>query len=170
MIRVLSALQVAVLTGLLAALTGTAFAATGEEGQPASRGALAAAPAEAPALTLQVSGLATVNGNLFIALYDSADTWLGEESVLLLKVAIEDHRNGDLVEVPIEVPAGEYAMTVFYDRDDNGELNTSFIGMPKEPIALSNNAAGKFGPPSYEDAVFEVGPEPVLQALHMEQL
>ena len=130
----------------------------------------AAEAAAAAALTVQVSGLAEVSGHLFIALYDSKDTWLGEDTVLLRKVVIEEHRNGELVEVGFDLAAGQYAMTVFYDADDNGELNTNFIGMPKEPIALSNNATGKFGPPKYEDALFEIATEPVLQLINMEEL
>jgi hypothetical protein len=48
-------------------------------------------------------------------------------------------------------------MTVFYDRDDDGKLDTNFIGMPKEPIALSNNAKAKYGPPKFADAACQLG-------------
>lgn len=167
MSRVFAQHYTALLISLLVAFAGAAPAGADAVGEAPAQETPVAAPA---ALTIQVSGLAQVNGNLFIALYDSADTWLGDETVLLRKVVIEDYRSGEFVEVPIDLPAGEYAMTVFYDEDDNGELNTSFIGMPKEPIALSNNATGKFGPPKYEDAAFEVGQEPVLQVIVMEEL
>jgi len=38
----------------------------------------------------------------------------------------------------------------------NKELTTNFIGIPKEPIGFSNNARIKFGPPSFEEAKFNV--------------
>ncbi len=172
MSRFLRPLLAALVAGPLVAGPLVASAAGAAEGADAAGNSAVEAPpvAAAAALTVQVSGLSEVSGHLFLAFYDSADTWLGEETVLLRKVLIEDHRNGELVEVPVDLPAGEYAMTVFYDEDDNGELNTNFIGMPKEPVALSNNATGKFGPPKYEDAMFVLGAEPALQAISMEAL
>ena len=40
------------------------------------------------------------------------------------------------------------------DVDGDGELKTNMVGMPKEPWGISNNAAGRFGPPKWEDARF----------------
>ena len=56
---------------------------------------------------------------------------------------------------------GEYAASVFLDRNRNGKLDTSVIGGPEEPWGVSNNAQPKrFGPPAYKDATFryEGGP------------
>ena len=64
----------------------------------------------------------------------------------------------------------EAPLSVFYDRNGNGELDTNFIGIPKEPIALSNNATGKFGPPKYEDAVFTLGLEPRVQEIRITEI
>ena len=52
------------------------------------------------------------------------------------------------------VPAGIYAISAFYDLDDDEELDTNFIGVPKEPTAASNNAVGRNGPPEFTDAKF----------------
>ncbi|MNT83012.1 hypothetical protein D3C72_2228260 [compost metagenome] len=43
---------------------------------------------------------------------------------------------------------------VYHDENNNGKLDKNFIGMPKEPVACSNNAKGFMGPPKYEDAKF----------------
>ena len=59
---------------------------------------------------------------------------------------------------------------MFYDANNNGKLDTNFIGIPKEPVALSNNARPKFGPPKYKDAVFAVGAEPVIQRNDIEAI
>ena len=68
------------------------------------------------------------------------------------------------------LPLGDYALSVFYDQDGDGKLKTNFIGMPKEPIALSNNAVAKFGPPEYDDAVFSLGAQPLIQNLSIKAL
>jgi len=121
-------------------------------------------------LTVEVSGLKDATGNVYIAVYDSDSTWLSDTTVLSKKVAISEALDGELVRTELQLPLGEYALSVFYDKDDDGELDTNFIGMPKEPIALSNNAVAKFGPPKYADAVFTLGAEPIIQRISMKEL
>ena len=121
-------------------------------------------------LTVEVSGLKDATGNVYIAVYDSDSTWLSDTTVLSKKVAISETLDGDLVRTELLLPLGEYALSVFYDKDDDGELDTNIIGMPKEPIALSNNAVAKFGPPKYADAVFTLGAEPMIQRISMKEL
>ncbi len=119
---------------------------------------------------IELSGLESAEGNLFIAVYDSKKTWLGEETVAEKQVVITESREGDIVKAELDLPPGEYALSIFHDTNDNGELDANFIGIPKEPVALSNNARPKFGPPKYKDAVFELGAEPVLQQISMEEI
>jgi len=121
-------------------------------------------------LTVEVAGLKQATGNVHIAVYDSESTWLGEEPVMGKKVVIADAMDGELVRTELQLPMGEYAVSVFHDKDGNGKLNTNLIGLPKEPIAVSNNAMGKFGPPKYEDAHFTVGAEPAIQRIIMREM
>ena len=116
-------------------------------------------------LMVEISGLKDASGNIYIAVYDSDSSWLSDEVVLNQKVVIVDALDGDLVRTELLLPLGNYALSVFYDQDGDGELKTNFIGMPKEPIALSNNAVAKFGPPKYSDAVFSLGAQPMIQSL-----
>jgi len=55
-----------------------------------------------------------------------------------------------------DVPAGTYGVAILQDVDKNKALTTNFIGIPKEPIGFSNNPRIRFGPPSFEDAKFNV--------------
>ena len=121
-------------------------------------------------LRVELTGLASAQGNLYIAVYDSDDTWLGDETVLEQKVVIADARDGELVSAELQLPPGEYALSIFHDSNNNGELDTNFMGIPKEPVALSNNARPKFGAPKYKDAVFTVGSEAVVQQISMEEI
>ena len=121
-------------------------------------------------LTVEISGLKDATGDVYIAVYNSDSTWLSDATVQSKKVTISDALDGDLVRTELQLPLGEYALSVFYDKDNDGELDTNFIGMPKEPIALSNNAVAKFGPPKYADAVFTLGAEPLIQRISMKEL
>lgn len=51
------------------------------------------------------------------------------------------------------VPAGAVALLVYADENNNLALDRTFIGIPKEPIGLSNNYRPK-GPPSFQRASF----------------
>ena len=53
-----------------------------------------------------------------------------------------------------DVAPGDYAVSVFHDENSNGKLDRNFMGMPKEGVGKSNDAAGHFGPPKYDDARF----------------
>ena len=45
------------------------------------------------------------------------------------------------------LPYGEYAISVHHDEDNNGKINTNWIGIPSEGLGASNDAKGNFGPP-----------------------
>ncbi|MFC1452990.1 MipA/OmpV family protein [Verrucomicrobiota bacterium] len=55
-----------------------------------------------------------------------------------------------------DVPAGEYALLVYHDENENGFIDRSFIGIPKEPLGFSRGYRPK-GPPNYSRAAFELG-------------
>jgi uncharacterized protein (DUF2141 family) len=49
---------------------------------------------------------------------------------------------------------GTYAIRYFHDENSNKELDTGFLGIPKEGIGFSNDAYGKFGPKDFEEWLF----------------
>lgn len=65
------------------------------------------------------------------------------------------------------VREGSYAVSVIHDTNDNGELDKTKLGIPKEGFAFSNNVMGKKGPPSYDKARFDVAGSTVKLELKM---
>ncbi len=126
--------------------------------------------AENAILDIEITGLADVEGNVYIAVYDNPDDWLGESAADGMAVGIADALVDDLVVASMELPPGDYAISIYYDVNGNGELDTNFIGIPKEPVALSNNAKAKFGPPKYKDAVFSLTTEGMTQRIEMNEI
>ncbi len=53
-----------------------------------------------------------------------------------------------------DIPKGEYAISAYHDENKNNTLDTNFIGIPKEGVAMSNNPKSRFGPPGYEKTKF----------------
>ena len=62
----------------------------------------------------------------------------------------------------IELEEGTYSIGFFIDKNDNEKLDTNFLGIPKEQFGFSNDAMGRFGPPSFEAASFTLQEETVL--------
>ena len=106
-------------------------------------------------IVVNISGFESNEGEVYVALYDSADTFLnkhvegqvGELSDLKSTVTFEGIENGT------------YAISVFHDENGNKKLDTGMFGIPSEPVGTSNNATGFFGPPEFEDAKFEAAGE-----------
>ncbi len=129
-----------------------------------------AAQAQEATLRVEIAGLAEVQGNVVVSVYDNEDDWLGEGVVVTETVDIATALVDGVVVADITLPAGDYAISLYYDENNNGTLDSNFIGIPKEPVALSNNARPKFGPPKYRDAVFALGAAGTTQKITIESI
>lgn len=103
-------------------------------------------------LTITVDGVASADGRVMVALYNSADTFRGKPYRALVAPA---SAGAVTLEVK-DLPAGDYAFAAYHDANHNGKLDLNAVGMPVEDYAFSNNAMGKRGPASYDDARFQV--------------
>ncbi len=104
-------------------------------------------------LVINNSGLS--GKNLFVAVHAVAADFPSKDDSAIKRVVIA---TGDKTELSLpNITAGEYAVAVFADVNGNGKLDNNFIGMPKEPVAVSRDAKSHFGPPKFADAVFQVG-------------
>lgn len=108
----------------------------------------AAAPCFAADLTINIDGVASADGQVMVALFNSADTFLAKP---VRAVAAPAHEGTVQLQVA-GLPAGDYAFAVYHDANGNGQLDRNSVGMPTEDYAFSNNAFGKRGAPSYDDA------------------
>lgn len=131
---------------------------------------LFAAPIHGSDTTLRVVGTHIKNdtGSFVVLVYDSQDTWLGDNWRTRKIVPVAGNRVDDTISVELSLPPGEYALSVYQDVDDDGKLARNFVGIPKEPAGLSNNVRPKFGPPKFRDAMFTVGDGPVEQRIRLQ--
>jgi uncharacterized protein (DUF2141 family) len=97
-------------------------------------------------------GLESSRGSLLVQLSKVAASFEGEgEAFRSAEVKVVD---GQAAVVFENIPHGDYALKVFHDENENQKLDTNFIGMPKEKFGFSNDAMGRFGPPSFDQARF----------------
>lgn len=103
-------------------------------------------------LRVTITNIKETVGNVRVGLFDNAEKFLKEA------------RDGKIVKASAHeitvafdnLESGDYAVSVIHDKNENGELDSNFIGIPNEPYGFSNNAMGSFGPPSFDKAKMRV--------------
>lgn len=116
----------------------------------------AASAADPGHLTVRMHGMRNSEGQVLCALFKGAKGFPEGEH------AVKGHRNpvkqGRAVCDFAKVEPGVYALAVFHDEDGDGQMD-SVLGIPTEGFGFSNDAKpGMFGPPSFEQAAFRMGP------------
>ena len=110
------------------------------------------ADAEAPGqITLTVSGGDAGVGRIMVSLFNSPQSWMKEPQA---ERSAEVDAAGNVRLVFDDLPPGDYAIAVIYDKNANGKLDTGLFRIPKEKVGFSNNARGRFGPAKWDAARF----------------
>jgi uncharacterized protein (DUF2141 family) len=84
--------------------------------------------------TIEINGV-TVNGGLvYVAVYSNENDYKAETTSVKF---ILDPVSSKITH-SLELPEGEYVVSVFQDTDNDGELKTGTFGMPAEPVGKTN--------------------------------
>ena len=102
-------------------------------------------------LTIEVNGIKNNQGKIFIAIYDSEETFLNKASGIIAE--IKDKKSTGIFK---GLKKGTYAVSFFHDENNNQKMDTKIFGIPKEPYGFSNGAFGFMGPPKFKDAKFNL--------------
>ena len=126
---------------------------------------IAAAPALAAELVIEVRGVRSDAGRLYVAVHTPRK---GEKypyaDGMFAGVQQRAHR-GDMRFVLRDLPPGRYAVNAFHDENGNGDLDTNVLGVPKEGYGFANDPATTFGPPEFEEAAVTAGDAPATAAM-----
>jgi uncharacterized protein (DUF2141 family) len=104
-------------------------------------------------LTVTYTGIATQEGAIMVALFDSEAAFNGGAP---LRVAMVPATATDVSTAFEGLAPGRYAIKSFHDVDGDNRMSMNPMGIPIEPFAFSNNARGNMGAPTWADSVFEV--------------
>jgi len=103
-------------------------------------------------LSLNIDGVRDNTGSVIGALYISKVTFMDKtKAYQLFKV---NAAPGQVKYVVHDLPAGQYAISVCHDTNNNGKMDKNFIGAPLEGFGFSNDPKVTTGPPEFEQAVF----------------
>ncbi|UVW29998.1 DUF2141 domain-containing protein [Massilia sp. H6] len=112
---------------------------------------LAAMPASSATLEVRISGVAAGKGKVNVAVCDR-ERFLKQ----CLYSSSVPAQAAEVVASLQDIPLGTWAVLAYQDENENGELDRNFIGIPRENYGFSRAAAGRFGPPGFDDAAIEV--------------
>ncbi|RMA64714.1 DUF2141 domain-containing protein [Ulvibacter antarcticus] len=101
---------------------------------------------------LKITGFENNDGQAMIALYNSEDSFLATR----YKGSLLEIKNKEVSTSFSDLPDGIYAVSIVHDEDKNGKLNMIMGFIPSEETGSSNDAPANFGPPTWEDAKFEL--------------
>jgi len=121
----------------------------------------AAGSASAASIEVRVQGV-TAKGKVLVAVCDKT-TFLKDCAYSGSAPA----KAGETVVTVDGVPTGSWAVLSYQDENDNGKLDRNVLGIPKEPYAFSRDARGRFGPPSFEEAAFELRDEKAVTTIKL---
>lgn len=104
-------------------------------------------------------------GRIAVAVHSDAEGFRsGKRPVRTIMVP----RTGPVTTVILTgLPPGRYAVAVFHDTDANGTLTLWPIGLPREAYGFSRDARGRFGPPAFEAAAFDLPAGGARQAIRL---
>jgi len=114
---------------------------------------LSASEAEQIPLSITITNIKSATGNMRIGIYNVAEDFPKEERTYKNKVYKINKTGSILIKIK-DLPYGEYAIGFYHDENKNGTLDKNFIGIPKEPFALSNNFKPLFTAPDFDDCRF----------------
>lgn len=120
-----------------------------------SAGDVAAEIGGSASLEVVVSGLRSDRGQVRVFLFDSADGYPSKRERAAHKSSSSVSNGVGMVRFSGLQP-GTYAAFAYHDEDGNGDLQSNWIGMPKEGVGASKNARGRMGPPRFKDAAFNL--------------
>ncbi|HKK41805.1 MAG TPA: DUF2141 domain-containing protein [Bacteroidales bacterium] len=99
-------------------------------------------------LTIEIGGLRNNQGKIMLQLFDINKNIIKQDSASI---------SGRHCSITLTgLNPGKYAVRYYHDENENGIMETNFVGKPVEGYGFSNNVTAKFGPPPFEKWIFNL--------------
>jgi uncharacterized protein (DUF2141 family) len=107
-------------------------------------------------LKIIVKNINSNSGMIRMALWDGANGFPKDYTTSIDQISISVSPNNEMTYTFRNLKAQNYALAIFHDVNNDENLNTNALGIPKEPFGFSNNPRLIFGPPTYRKCNFKV--------------
>ena len=107
-------------------------------------------------ITIDVSGIKERKGKLQVALFNSAEGFPDKAKPFRAE-ALNITEDNPLQVVFKDLPAGDYSVAAYHDKNGNGKLDKNLVGIPVEDYGFSNDTRGtRMSAPSFEDTKMRI--------------
>lgn len=106
-------------------------------------------------LVVEIAGANKTTGTIKVALYDKEELFQRSMIFGLRLPAAEASRRATFE----GLRPGRYAVSVYHDLDGDDALDRYITGYPSEPFGFSRNPRVVWGPPKWDECVFEIKPK-----------
>lgn len=107
-----------------------------------------------PGIHVEILEIKNSRGKIACALFESAEGFPSRFLHHATDIVLTEIRNTRARCNFVEIPQGTYALAVIHDENMNGELDTNWLGVPKEGYGFSNDVKIRGGAPSFDAAGF----------------
>jgi uncharacterized protein (DUF2141 family) len=84
--------------------------------------------------TIEINGVIVNSGQVYVAVYSNENDYKAETP--FMKFILEPANTA--ITHNLELPDGEYAVSVFQDKNSDGKLNSTIFGIPLEHVGITN--------------------------------
>lgn len=115
-----------------------------------------------------ITNIKNNNGNIRATIFDSKNKkYYPNAYEKSTKQAIAGIKNQKAKIVFDNLDYGEYAVAVHHDENKDNQINTNFLGIPKESYGASNNATKFAGAPKFDDAKVQLNSDSLVLNIKM---
>jgi len=105
-------------------------------------------------LTVRITGARNAKGKIIVYLFRDPQGFPTDASKILRQQGVTiDPRTMTARVAFKDLPPGTFAVTVLHDENDNGKMDTNFLGIPTEGTGASNDP-NKMRAPAFDEAKF----------------
>jgi uncharacterized protein (DUF2141 family) len=85
-------------------------------------------------VTVEINGITVNGGSVYVAIYSNENDYKTETAYT--KFILEPVKS--VIISDLELPEGEYVVSVFQDKNGDGKLNKTIFGIPTEHVGMTN--------------------------------
>jgi len=103
----------------------------------------------AGSMELAINDIEHNYGTLWIGLYASEEAFLDKDQAHLEAIKVSDFKDKRIYLNDLDY--GDYAVALFHDLNNNGELDVNWLGVQEEPFAFSRPVPSKWRLPKFSE-------------------
>ncbi len=103
-------------------------------------------------LTIEIDNIQKAEGTIWVGIYNSETNFLIKEKAILEEIKI-NQAGTQTIDIP-GLKYGQYAVAIFHDENNNGEMDRNLLGIPSEPFAFSKTPKSKWRLPRFDEVKF----------------